>query len=242
MNGTAVAGAGYLVRGFGLITKPGIRRYVIIPLLINTLIFSLLIWFSASQFDHLIEWLLPDWLQWLEWLLWPVFALSVVIVVLFTFTLLANLIGAPFNGLLAEVVEYHLTGKRPESPYGFWKDILLSIQSELKKLTYFVSRSIPLLILFVIPGINLAAPFIWLIFNAWMLGLQYLDYPMGNHGLTSDRQRALVKEKRLMALGFGSATMVLLMIPLLNFLAMPIAVAGATAMWVETFSGGSSTK
>ena len=241
MNGTAVAGAGYLLRGFGLITKPGIRRYVIIPLMINTIIFSLLIWFSASQFDRLIEWLLPNWLQWLEWLLWPLFAFSVVIVVLFTFTLLANLIGAPFNGLLAEVVEYHLTGRRPESPFGFWKDTLLSIQSELKKLAYFASRSIPLLILFLIPGINLAAPIIWLIFNAWMLGLEYLDYPMGNHGLTSDRQRALVKENRLMALGFGGAAMILLMIPILNFLGMPIAVAGATALWVERLSGAHST-
>ncbi|MDH5470528.1 MAG: sulfate transporter CysZ, partial [Gammaproteobacteria bacterium] len=32
------------------------------------------------------------------------------------------------------------------------------------------------------------------------------------------------------------------MIPLLNFLAMPVAVAGATAMWVGEFRSGSQTQ
>ncbi|MEZ5582290.1 MAG: hypothetical protein R3F37_05475 [Candidatus Competibacteraceae bacterium] len=41
----------------------------------------------------------------------------------------------------------------------------------------------PLLVLFVIPGVNVIAPLLWLVFGAWMLALQYADYPMGNHGL-----------------------------------------------------------
>ena len=244
MNLSPLAGAKYLLYGFQLIFQPGVRRYVAIPLLINTVLFSTLIWFGASRFDQFIEWLLPDWLNWLEGLIWPLFAVSVLIIVFFTFSLLANLIGAPFNGFLAEAVEHHLTGKKPD-PEGGPKELIAgvmrSLSSEFNKILYFLFRSIPLLILFFIPLINIVAPYIWMAFNAWMLSLEYLDYPMGNHGLIHTQQHKIIQEKRLLALGFGGATMVLLMIPFLNFIGMPTAVAGATALWVKEFSGLHST-
>jgi CysZ protein len=49
------------------------------------------------------QWLPHSW-QWLGWILWPIFALLVVAVLFFAFALLANLLGAPFNGLLAQAV------------------------------------------------------------------------------------------------------------------------------------------
>jgi Uncharacterized protein involved in cysteine biosynthesis len=39
-----------------------------------------------------------------------------------------------------------------------------------------------------------------------------------------------------MVLGFGGAILLIMTIPLLNFLTMPMAVAGATAMWVAQWS------
>ena len=44
---------------------------------------------------------------------------------------------------------------------------------------------------------------------------------------------AHLREKRLLALGFGAATLLMTLIPFVNFLVMPAAVAGATAMWVH---------
>ena len=41
---------------------------------------------------------------WLHWLLWPLFVLTVLIVVFYAFSLVANVIAAPFNSLLAERV------------------------------------------------------------------------------------------------------------------------------------------
>ena len=69
-----------------------------------------------------------------------------------------------------------------------------------------------------------------------MLALEYLDYPMGNHGLLFPEQRRRARERRLLVLGFGAAISGLTMIPVINFLVMPLAVAGATALWVECFS------
>lgn len=234
-----LTGAGYLLKGFPLIFQPGIRRYVVVPLAINVLLFSLLIWYGAGRFDRLIARLLPAWLDWLEWLLWPLFALAALIIVFYTFILLANLVGAPFNGLLAEAVERRLTGKTPDGTF-HWKalprDLALTFLSELKKLSYFALRAVPLFILSLIPPLNAAAPLLWMVFSAWMLALEYADYPMGNHGLKFSEIRDRLRKKRTVALGFGAAATVLTLIPVVNFLAMPVAVSGATVLWVHEFA------
>ncbi len=232
-------GSVYVLRGFSLIRKPHIRRFVIIPLLINIVLFGGLIWYGATEFKTLIEWLisfLPSWLAWLKWLLWPLFTLIAMLIVFYFFTPVANLIGAPFNSLLAEKLEVQLTGMSLPSERGFkslLRDISSAFINELRKLAYLVLWAIPLLILFLIPGINLIAPFIWFIFIAWMLALEYCDYPMGNHNLMFREERKMLKQHRQLALGFGSAVMLMTAVPVLNFLTMPVAVAGATALWVE---------
>jgi len=232
-------GARHLLAGFKIIRQPGLRRYVVVPLSVNILIFGGLIYGAIGWYRVLLDKLLgylPGWLAWLQYLLLPLLAITVLVVVFYGFTLLANLIAAPFNGLLAEAVERHLTGK-PVADSGDWKklikDILPAIFSELRKLLYFVLWAIPFGILFLIPGINLAAPVLWALFSAWMLTIEYGDYPMGNHNLFFPDQRARLRKRRLLSLGFGSLTLLVTMIPVLNFVAMPVAVAGATSMWVR---------
>ena len=231
----------YFFQGLRLIVQPGLRRYVIIPLLINVSLFGGLMWFGASQFEVFMHWLMPEfpeWLQWAEWLLWAVFAVSALLILFFTFSLLANIVAAPFNGLLAEAVEIHLSGERMDSAGGWQKmlrELLPTIIDELRKLLYLLMWSVPFLLLFLIPVINLIAPLTWLAFSAWMLTVEYADYPMGNHGLRADEQKQRLGSKRLLSLGFGGAVTVATMIPVFNFLVMPAAVAGATAMWVKQF-------
>jgi CysZ protein len=232
-------GISYVTRGFSLIRRPGIRRFVIMPLLINIILFAAGITWLAGEFGVLMEVMLgylPTWLDWLSWILWPLFALSVMIIVFYTFTILANLIGAPFNSVLAEKLEADLSGEKPGEFAGYGalvKDIGKSLTSELKKLIYLALWMIPLLILFIIPGINLFAPFIMGLFSAWMLALEYNDYPLGNHGYFFRDVKRVMARNRGLALGFGGAIMLISFIPILNFLAMPVGVTGATAMWVE---------
>ena len=237
MISNPVTGAGYFFRGLSLINKSGVRRFVIMPLLINILIFGGLIWFSADQFGSFIDWFtptLPEWLLWLTWLLWLVFGLMAFIVLFFGFTLLANLVGAPFNSYLAAAVEKHLTGQPiPDSGKSIGQDIVEGVLGELKKILYYLLWAIPLFIISFIPGINLLSPLLWAVFGAWMLSLEYTDYPLGNHGLTFPTIRQKIREQRMLSLGYGGAVMLATLIPLFNFLVMPVAVAGATALRVE---------
>lgn len=232
-------GAGYAFRGFSLMNRPGIRRYVVIPLLINTLLFGGVIWYGSEEFSRFLDWMLPDWLDWARWLLWPVFAVTALVVVFYTFTVVANLIGAPFNALLSEKLEAQLTGRPLPENRGWGSQaasIVTAVANEFRKLLYLILWAVPLLLLFLMPGINLAAPLIWGVFSAWLLALEYGDYPMGNRDMKFRDERALLGRHKGLALGFGSAIMLLTIIPILNFLVMPVGVTGATALWVERLS------
>ena len=230
-------GAGYLAEGFSLLRKPGLRRFVVMPLLINILLFGGLIGWAYGWVDGASRVMiagLPDWLHWLRYIVVPVFVLTSLVVIFYGFSILANLIAAPFNGLLAEAVECYLTGK---SLPGDWRqllrDILPSIMSEFRKLFYFALRAVPLLLLLLVPLVNVVVSVLWVLFSAWMMTVQYMDYPMANHQLFFKEQRARLRKRPLLAWSFGGLVMLCTLLPVVNFIVMPAAVAGATVIWVR---------
>ncbi|MBF0272449.1 MAG: sulfate transporter CysZ [Magnetococcales bacterium] len=237
-------GAGYLLTGLKLLTAPGLRRFVFAPLVIGSLLFAAGSWVALTHVLAWADWLngyLPGWLQWMQWILIPLLFGSVGILLFTTLGTIANLIGAPFNALLAQQVEIQLTGRFAtrdnQQPLGLLENIFPPIRSEIQKIFYYLARALPLLILFVVPVVQIVAPFIWMIFSSWMNAFQYADIPMGNHNLYDKEILAHLRQKRLLSLGFGAATLVMSLIPFVNFLAMPAAVAGATAMWVKEWQG-----
>ena len=234
-----IVGFKYLLSGFRLITKPGIRLYVIVPLLINSLLFAGGIIYGAHLLGDFINWLIAQWpwIEWLEWLVWPLFLILSLTIVFFCFSIFANLLAAPFNGFLAQAVETRLTNSTRQDGdnglIGLPAAISAAIKSEARKFLYFVVRAIPLLLMFLVPFINVAAQMLWILFGAWMLALEYIDYPLGNHGVNFPEQRKILSERKKLAFGFGAGVMMITLFPVINFIAMPVAVAGATHMVTE---------
>jgi CysZ protein len=234
-----LAGAACLLRGFGLITRPGLKRFVVMPLMINAAIFAAAIWLAVKLYSSWLAYFIPrvpGWLAWLAWLFWALFAAAVLLIVFYGFMLIANIIAAPFNDALAGRIEEIVTGRPAhESGRGLVKDILADIGNELSKTAYFAIRALLLLALGLIlqffPPLNVAVPPLWFLFGAWMFALEYSDYPLARHGLRFRRQRRLVRARRFEMLGFGVAVALLTLVPLVNFLVMPAAVAGATLLW-----------
>ncbi|HET7395307.1 MAG TPA: sulfate transporter CysZ [Gammaproteobacteria bacterium] len=234
-----LAGARCMFQGFSFLNLPGIRRYVLIPLLINTILFVGALFWAADRFAHWLDSLaayLPHWLAWLTWLLWPVFAATVAILLFYSFTLIANLLGAPFNSFLSANIETRLSGRAPDSGRSLWQEIAVSVRDEFRRLIYILWRTLligvlALLLLFV-PVANIAVPALWFLFTAWMLAAQYSDYPLANRGVEFSAQRALLNSRKARLLGFGCATTLCTLIPVVNFVVMPAAVAGATLLWL----------
>ncbi|MBW7983550.1 sulfate transporter CysZ [Enterobacillus tribolii] len=237
-------GVYYFSQGWRLIRMPGIKRYVLMPLLVNIVLMGLAFWWLFTQLGDWIPALMshvPSWLQWLSYLLWPVAVVSVLLVSSYFFSTITNLIAAPFNGLLAEQLEGQLTGKSlPESGLlSTLKDVPRIMKREWLKLAYYLPRAFVLLILYFIPGIGQTlAPLLWFLFSAWMMAIQYCDYPFDNHKVSFPQMRSALTSHRVANLQFGALTSLFTMIPVLNLVIMPVAVCGATAMWVDRYRAG----
>ncbi len=223
-----------------MIMRPGLRRFFIAPLLINVLVFAVLIWFGASRFESLLDWLVPGadgwWAVVARGVLWALFAAAAGLFMLFTFTMVANIIAAPFNGLLSERVERTLKGHSELAGGGEPRGlvgVVKAVVNELRKLRYFLIVILFPLALTLVPVLNVVAPFVWLIVTAWMLALEYLAYPMENHGRQFSEVKRLARANIFLTLGFGAAVAVIMVIPVINFVVIPAAVAGATALWVD---------
>ncbi|MPS48667.1 sulfate transporter CysZ [Methylobacillus sp.] len=234
-----LSGPQYLLQGLKLVLSPGLRLFVLLPLLANLALFIGMVYYAVKQFDRWIAGLLstlPGWLEFLSYLAWPLFVILLALIIFFTFSLFANLIAAPFNGLLAEKAEVMIRGQDDFPAFNLQELLAIvprTLGRELRKLLYFLPRALGLMILSLIPGLNLLAPPLWLLFGVWMMCVQYLDYPADNHKLGWQDMLTWLRQKRLTSLGFGASVYAALWVPGLNVLMMPAAIAGATLFWVR---------
>lgn len=126
MPAPVLSGPQYLREGLKLVLSPGLRLFVLLPLAINLVLFVGLIYLAGHQFSMWVDTLmpsLPDWLSFLSYILWPIFVVLVGFMVFFTFTMLANVIAAPFNGFLAEKVEVVVRGT-DDFPAFSWGELI----------------------------------------------------------------------------------------------------------------------
>ncbi len=240
-----LSGIQYFFKGFALALNPKIRPYVIIPLLINFVLFAVLIWLSFQYLNSYIDAMIPEWLKWefVRAIIAIILGVGLVIMSSFAFVMVANLIAAPFNAILAEKTELLLRGTPPPSSgriSSFIKSYFHAIGSQISKIFYMMTRAIPLLILFWIPVVNFIAPVLWMLFSAWMQAIEYIDYPAGNHEILFKKQKQLLSAKRGASLGFGSMAMLFTTVPILNLLVMPISVIAMTALYVEKLNATDS--
>jgi len=242
-NPIANSGMGYFLKGFELIQLKGIRRFVLIPLLINLLFFSVAFYFIFLELEHYITlfigWL-PNWLNWLSSVIWPLAVVTVLIIFSFIFSTAANWLAAPFNGLLSEKVELLLIreSKLAETPSSdgmidIVKDIPRTLSRELQKLTYYLPRAIGFFILlWILPVVG---QIIWFLFVAWMMAVQYKDYPFDNHKIPFSIMKRAIQERKGLSYGFGASVTLFSMLPIINLVVMPVAICGATALWVDHY-------
>jgi len=230
-------GARYLLTGFRLITQPGLRGFVMIPLLLNAIVFGSLGYLAIDEFAGMLDSLMqgiPSWAAFIRYLLWPLFVLLLLVVSAWTFTIVGNLIASPFAGILAEQAEAILTRQVSTTAFD-WKIFpaiaARSLRRECSKLLYYLGWAIVILIVSIL--VSPLAPLLWFAFGAWMMAVQYVDYPFDNHQHSFTELKSWLAKNRVLALGFGAAVLVASVIPLVNLVVIPAAICGATALWVD---------
>lgn len=236
------SGIDYFIKGFGLIQTKGLRRFVLIPLAINLILFSVAFYWLFLQLEGIfviVDDYVPDWLDWITTVLWPLAIIGIFVAFSYIFSAVANWLAAPFNGLLAEKVEAHLTGHQFEDTgfAGILKDVPRTLTREWRKLAYYIPRAIGFLLLFIF--LPVIGQILWFLFTAWMMAIQYCDYAFDNHKIGFTQMKEELKEQKGLCYSFGMITTVFSMIPVLNLVVMPVAICGATMMWVEEFNDDS---
>lgn len=234
----ANGGAGYFFKGFELIRTPGIRRFVFIPLTVNLVLFASAFYYMFLQLESYMA-TIEDWLgesfAWLSNFIWPLAIFFALIIFSFIFSSVANWIAAPFNGLLSEKVEALLTNKplKNGGAFDIVKDIPRTLGREVSKLAYYLPRAIGFFLLYWI--LPVVGQVLWFLFLAWMMAIQYKDYPFDNHKVAFPAMRLALKQRQGLSYSFGITTAVFSMIPFINLVVMPVAICGATALWVDHY-------
>lgn len=232
------SGFHYFLYGWKLLAQRRFLPFIVLPIVINTLVMLSLIWFFFTHIGEWLDALLPSWLEWFSVILIPLIFLMLLTLFYFAFTTLANFIAAPFNALLAEKVEQQLTGEQltEMSMAEMWQDLPRMLNREWKKMLYSIPRLLILFLLGFVPVLGqTVVPLLAFVFSAWLLAIQYCDYPFDNHKISFARMRNALSEKRMMNFTFGSLVSLFTMIPFVNLVVMPVAVCGATAVWVHEY-------
>lgn len=255
-----IHGVDALIRGARLLARRELRPFIIAPLLINLVLFIVITAVMISQLGGLADYLgsllshTPvdtENMSWWEaamakgaawaanvfhWLAWTI---AILVLLLFFFVygylfgIITNIVAAPFNGFLAEKVEELLTGKGPP-PESLGKMVWRTLGRELRKLRYFIGWSLVILLIALFTSWTVFIPAVlWILWGAWSMAIQYIDYPLDNHQRPFDELKEVLLRRKLTTLSFGGAVMLAKMVPVLNIFVMPAAVAGGTALWIE---------
>lgn len=64
----------------------------------------------------------------------------------------------------------------------------------------------------------------------FLCGLDFLDIPLSTRGLWLRRKLGVIWRNKFLAVGFGAAAYLMLLIPVFNMLALPVGVIGATLL------------
>lgn len=233
-------GIQYFFKGFSLVNQKGIRRFVLVPLIVNFVLFTTAFVYLIDQIGIQVDWIreqIPSWLSWIEFLLFPIALFVILLLFSMVFSSVANWLAAPFNGVLAERVEQKLRGITPQqdSFMAVIKAIPHTLIREWRKLLYFIPRFIGFFLIgWFFPVIG---QIVWFLFIAWTLAIQYCDYAFDNNRIEFDHMRQVLRQNKSACFGFGSAVSIFTMVPILNLIVMPVAICGATAMWVEKLRG-----
>lgn len=246
-------GLSYTLVGFKYLLYPKIRKFVIWPLLINLVIFALAFYWGydtiVTKVDSYQVSELPSWLTWLEsfmgwllagikWLLTTVWIIIFIFAFSFVGTIVANLVASPFNGLLCESMDLNVNQFTPPER-SLTKVIIASILRELRKWVYYLPRLILVglicLVLFFIPIANVFSTALLYIFGCWMLAFQYLDYPADNRVENVLTLKKKLKSKKLITYGFGLGVYIFTLIPIVNFIILPLATLSATKLWADHY-------
>jgi CysZ protein len=223
-------GLSYPFRGVAyLARRPALWKYFAAAVAVNLVLFVVLIVLFVHYRADLVAAIMPAkspaWLR--STLGWFVSAL-VAVGGLFLFTAVGNVIAAPFLDAMTERMLQDLGEPLPPSR-GVARALLRALVNQSLKILFFGLIQGALLLLLLTPAGILHPPlsgFLAVLF----LAFEYLDYPLDARRVGVPGRFGWLARHLGSSLAFGLVLFGVLWVPLLGYLCLPLAVAGATLL------------
>ncbi len=200
-----------------------------IPALLGLLSLILIMNLFFSNFFSIMDGIMfarPD-----TWLLLPLYYalywLLAAVLFLLGFVpplLISSVLASPFYEIVSCAVERDRSGKVIEIS---WRQSLLLIVEEAKKAGFILLLT---LLAMLIPGLNVLALFV----PAFLLGWDFCDYPLARRGWSFKRRLRFTFKNFWRVTGLG----LWLIIPAVQFILAPLAVAGGTLLTIDALNSG----
>lgn len=233
------AGIGLLLRGLRVYGQtPGLVLLGLIPALITSLLLLAAVgtliyfigdvagaatWFARGwtpSLRHLTEFLAGA----------GILGLALLLAVV-TFTSLTLAIGDPFYEKISARVEERLGGVPDAVELSWWREVGRGLAEAVRLVTISALLGIALFACGFLPVVGqTVVPVVGALVGGWFLAVELVGVPFARRGFGLAERRRVLRANRALALGFGTATFVLFLVPLVAVLVMPGAVAGGTLL------------
>ncbi|GIG57705.1 membrane protein [Longispora fulva] len=233
------AGVGYLGKGIGLwFRSPRLLALGLIPAIIaGAVLLTAMIFFWVNVGD-IATWMTPFADSWDETgrdvFRFTAAALLVGVSLLLgvlLYTALTLAIGDPFYEKISERVEDSRGGVTGEVQLSLARSIGRSIVDSLRLVGKSLLFGIVLFALGFIPVVGqTVVPVLGALVGGWFLTMELTSVPFERRGLRVWDRRRILKGRRALAVGFGTATFLCFLVPGGAILVTPAAVAGATLL------------
>ncbi len=230
------------LRGFIFIIKnPRLIKFAIFPIIINIILILTIYIFGSRYLIGLIDRWIPDEKAWywaiLFWIAVVFVVLAVSLVAAVFFYIIAGIICVPFNELLSQEVESMLRENPHKEDFSvrlLALDIWLAIIGEIKRIFLYLSLMIPLLLLNLIPAVGTVIyGAIFGVVTLLFLAFDFVDHPLGRRRIPFREKRKFIIKHFSSMIGFGAGVFIFLLVPIVNFIVLPLNAVGGTILFSE---------
>jgi CysZ protein len=240
-----VAGGADVLRGIGMfLGTPGVRLLGIVPVLLAGMLVLALLGLLVVYLDELAGALTPFADRWDESSQTLVRVGTGLVVLLgstallvVSFTVICQIIGQPFYERISDRIEHDLGGRPARADAPWWRTFPRASLESALLLAMALACTAPLFVLGLFPVFGqTVVPVLQALVAGFFLAVELLAIPLERRGLHLGGRLRFVWRHRAQTLGFGITAFLLFLVPLMNVLAMPGAVVGATLL-VRRLSG-----
>jgi CysZ protein len=237
-----VTGVRYFSQGFGILgRRPKLLFVGMLPAVLTAAILLGGMISLVANIDHLAALVTPFAKNWSsgERLVTRLAAGSAlvgaaVLLGLVGFTAVTLVIGGPFYENIAERIEDDLRITMGHLDLSWWSQFLTGLRDGIVLLLRSLVFTIPLFLAGFLPFVGQSVvPVLVALTTAWFMALEVVAVPFYRRGIGLRGRTAMIRRRRMLALGLGLPAVLLCMIPLLAIVVMPVAFAGGVLLALD---------